>query len=120
MSQKLTLSPTDLRDIERIKPLLLEGKSQLDISLSLHKRRETINRKISKWIKTEDFNTWVSTAWLDKYQKVDDVEAFRALTKLMCKRMPTKAEIKSLSETRTIEVVWHVNAKTADKLSTTP
>jgi hypothetical protein len=45
--------------------------------------RRTIYRKINKWLPTEDFQTWLKHAWLEKYQKVDNVEAFRGLTRLL-------------------------------------
>lgn len=83
MSQNVTLSNADLIDIEKIKPMLLENKTQVEISVALGKRRETVNRKISRWLRTADFEVWVKQAWLDKLRKVGDVEAFRGLTKLM-------------------------------------
>jgi len=95
MSQNLTLSAKDWRDIERIKPMLLEGKSQLDMSRVLHLRRETVNRKIGRWVQTEDFEVWLKTAWLDKYRNIGDEKAFDALTKLLGKMVTRKAEIKS-------------------------
>ena len=93
MSQNVTLSPTDRRDIELIKPMLLEGKSQLEISIVLKKRRETINRKIGRWVQTDDFEVWLKTAWLDKYRNISDEKAFDALTKLLGKMVTRKAEI---------------------------
>lgn len=104
MSQKVTLSPIDSRDIEHMKPLLIDGKSQLDISLALNKRRETINRKISRWVQTEDFEVWIKTAWLDKYCTVDNDKAFDALTKLLSKMVTHKAEIKAEINSNITEV----------------
>ena len=104
MSQKVTLSPIDSRDIEHMKPLLIDGKSQLDISLALNKRRETINRKISRWVQTEDFEVWIKTAWLDKYCTVDNDKAFDALTKLLAKMVTNKAEIKAEINSNITEV----------------
>ena len=94
MSQNVTLSAKDRRDIEIIKPMLLEGKNQLDMSRVLGLRRETVNRKIGRWVQTEDFEVWLKTAWLDKYRTVDDKQAFDALTKLLGKMVTRKAEIK--------------------------
>ena len=104
-SQNVTLSRADWLDIEKMKPLILENKSQVEISVALGKRRETINRKLARWMKTRDFEDWLMQAWLDKYQKVDDVEAFRALTKIYCKLIGTRIESVSeeYSETR---IVW--------------
>ena len=104
MSQKVTLSPIDSIDIEHMKPLLIDGKSQLDISLALNKRRETINRKISRWVQTEDFEVWIKTAWLDKYCTVDNDKAFDALTKLLGKMVTHKAEIKAEINSNITEV----------------
>ena len=73
--------------------MLLEGKSQLDMSRKLKLRRETVNRKIARWVKTEDFELWLKQAWLEKYQKVDDKTAFEALTKLLGKMVTQKRKI---------------------------
>jgi IS30 family transposase len=93
-SQNITLSTKDQTDIERIKLMLLEGKSQLEISVALNLARETVNRKIQRWIQTPDFELWLKTAWLDKYQKVDDETAFEALTKLLSRMVTQKREVK--------------------------
>jgi hypothetical protein len=106
-SQNVTLSAKDKRDIETvIKPMLLEGKSQLDMSLALKLRRETVNRKISRWTKTRDFEDFIKEAWLEKYQKVDDTTAFNALTKMYCKLIGNRTEI--TEDINQIELVYHV------------
>jgi len=83
MSQTVTLSNRDKFQIEKIKQMLLENKTYLDMSRELKIHRRTIYRKINKWLPTEDFQTWLKHAWLEKYQKVDNVEAFRGLTRLL-------------------------------------
>jgi len=105
MSQNVTLSRQDLIDIEKIKPMLLDNKSQVEISVALGKRRETVNRKLARWMRTKDFEEWLKQAWLDKYQKVDDVEAFRALTKLFARMIVQRQEVLEdvYQETR---IVW--------------
>jgi hypothetical protein len=107
-SQNVTLSHTDWLDIEKMKPLLLDNKSQVEISVALGKRRETVNRKLSRWMRTQDFEDWLKQAWLDKYRKVDDVEAFRALTKIYCKLIGMRVE--SLEEVyEETRIVWEDN-----------
>jgi len=116
ISQNLTLSRKDLVDIEKMKPMLLDNKSQLEISVALTLRRETINRKLARWMRTKDFEEWLKQAWLDKYQKVDDVEAFRGLTKLFAKLIVQRTEIKEdiYEETR---IVWENGSQnTNDKV----
>ena len=98
-----------MRDLTIIKQMLLEGKSQLDMSRTLKLRRETVNRKISRWTKTHDFTEWLAEAWLDKYNKVDDNVAFNALTKLLCKRMPTKIESEHTETIKEIKISWAMN-----------
>lgn len=93
-SQNITLSAKDQTDIEQIKLMLLERKSQVEMSVVLNLTRETINRKIQRWIQTPDFELWLKTAWLDKYQKVDDETAFEALTKLLSRMVTQKRELK--------------------------
>jgi len=83
--------------------MLLEGKSQLDMSRRLELRRETVNRKIGRWVQTSDFEVWLKTAWLDKYRNISDDKAFDALTKLLGKMVTRKAEIK----TETKEEITH-------------
>jgi len=82
MSQKVTLSKRDLIHIQHIKQLIFDNKSQVEMSVALGLRRETVNRKLRKWMRTPDFVAWLKEAWLNKLTKVDDVEAFRGLTKL--------------------------------------
>ena len=86
MSQKVTLSNADKRYLPQIKRFLLEGKNQVEISLALHLRRETVNRKINRWMRTEDFGVWLKEVWLDLYGDLrrDDLkEAFRQVSKLL-------------------------------------
>ena len=93
MSQKVTLSRADQRHLPKIKAMLLEGASQLDISRALNLRRETVNRKIHRWMKTEDFETWLKHVWIDLYSTIrgeDPKEAFRQVTKLIAKMMVAK------------------------------
>ncbi len=103
MSQNLTFSAKDRADIEKIKPMLLDGKTQLDMSLSLKLRRETVNRKIARWVQTPDFEVWLKTAWVEKYQKVDDETAFDALTKLLGKMVTQKREV-----TEQVDIKEHI------------
>ena len=104
-SQNLTLSAKDHADIERIKPMLIDGKSQLEMSVVLNLRRETVNRKIARWVQTPDFEVWLKTAWVEKYQQVDNETAFDALTKLMCRMVTQKREIKQeITSNETVDI----------------
>ena len=103
MSQKVTLSNADRRHLPKIKAMLLEGASQLDISRTLHLRRETVNRKIQRWMKTEDFEIWLKQIWIELYGEIkreDPREVFRQVTKLIAKMMVAKthAEIEGKLE----------------------
>jgi len=93
MSQKVTLSNADQRHLPKIKAFLLEGNNQLDISRALNLRRETVNRKIQRWMKTEDFEIWLKQVWMDLYGEIrqdDPKEVFRQVTKLIAKMMVAK------------------------------
>jgi len=116
MSQNITLSAKDRRDIELIKPMLLDGKNQLDMSLKLDLRRETVNRKIARWVQTPDFEVWLKTAWLDKYRNVDDDKAFDALTKLLGKMVTRKAEIKAEINENITEIKVSIVDNTTDTI----
>ena len=83
MSQIVSLSNRDKFHIEKIKQMLLDNKTYLDMSRELNINRRTVYRKINKWIQTDDFETWLKHAWLEKYQKVNNREAFRGLTRLL-------------------------------------
>jgi hypothetical protein len=102
-SQNVTLSAKDQADIAKIKPMLLDGKSQVEMSVALKLRRETVNRKIQRWVQTSDFEVWLKTAWVEKYQKVDDRTAFDALTKLLGKMVTQKREV-----TEQVDVREHI------------
>lgn len=107
MSQNITLSPTDLRDISKIKGLILQHKNQTEMAVTLGKSRETINRKISRWMQTEDFNQWANTLWLEQYGEIsleDKKEAFRQLTKIICSKQTRKTHV-------TEEITKQVNVK---------
>ncbi len=105
ISQNITLSAKDQTDIEQIKLMLLERKSQVEMSVTLNLTRETVNRKIQRWIQTPDFELWLKTAWLDKYQKVDDETAFEALTKLLSRMVTQKREIKEeITQNSTLDI----------------
>ena len=106
-SQNITLSAKDWRDIERIKPMLLDRKSQLEMSITLGLRRETVNRKIARWTQTGDFELWLKTAWLEKYQKVDDKTAFEALTRLLSRMVTQKRQVEveeTIHETQDVNI----------------
>ena len=115
-SQNLTLTAKDIIDIERIKPLLEQGKTELEIGVSLRRRRETISRKIHKWIQTRDFKIWVKTTWLMKLGRVDETEAFRGLTRLMIEIMRQEA---GTVETGGVPLVfrWFTDKEWKEKLS---
>lgn len=117
MSQNVTFSAKDKLDIEKIKQMLIERKTQLDISRELGLRRETINRKIRRWIQTDDFEQWLKVAWLKHYQNVDDKTAFYALTSFVGKMLTRKIEKKQLSVEK-IEISWKTenDSSTGDSL----
>ena len=98
MSQNVTLSATDKLDIGKIKQLILDGKNQTQMAEEIGKRRETINRKISRWMQTSDFDEWIGSLWLERYgelNKEDKREAFRQLTKLFVAKQTRKIEAKT-------------------------
>ncbi len=99
-AQNITFCPRELVDIEQIKPLLLEHYTQQQIADKLGYTREAISRKIAKWMQTEDFREWAQTLWLKQYNQFSrtedkEVEAFKALTKIICAQTTRKAEIKT-------------------------
>jgi len=107
MSQKITLSNADRKHLPKIKSLLLQGKSQVEISVALGLRRETVNRKIRRWMQTEDFEQWLKEVWLDLYREVrhdNPVEAFRQISKILGRVLDKKTSL--AEQIREIEIRW--------------
>jgi hypothetical protein len=116
MSQNLTFTVKDQADIERIKPMLLEGKTQLEMSMVLGLRRETINRKMQRWVQTPDFEAWLKQAWLEKYRKVSNRVAFEALTRILARMVTQKREVKE-EITKSVQEEISINVFTDDEKS---
>ena len=68
-AQNITFCNRELTDIELLKPLLLKRYTQEKIAETLGYSREAINRKIAKWMQTEDFKEWVQSLWLNQYNE---------------------------------------------------
>lgn len=101
MSQNITLSATDRLDIAKIKQYVLDGKNQTEMSQLLGKRRETVNRKIARWMQTSDFDEWLGSLWLEHYSELrdeDKKEAFRQLTKLFVAKQTRRVEAFSVQK----------------------
>ena len=81
--QNATFSAKDQADIEIIKQMILDRKTELEMSETLGLHRTTISRKISRWAKTPDFRNWIKEAWTRKLSRVNDDLAFRGLTLIM-------------------------------------
>jgi DNA helicase IV len=118
-AQNITFCPRELVDIEQIKPLLLEHYTQQQIAEKLGYTREAISRKIAKWMQTDDFREWSQTLWLKQYNQFSrteekEVEAFKALTKLICAQTTRRAEIKTES-TENKTVTYNFNYSEEDK-----
>lgn len=111
MSQNVTLSVTDWLDIGKIKKLILDGQNQTEMAECIGKRRETINRKIGRWMQTPDFDEWLGSLWLEHYGELhreDKKEAFRQLTKLFISKQTRRIEAKTES---TIEIKQELSIK---------
>ena len=100
-------------DIEQIKVYLEEHLTEEQIAKKLGCARETVSRKIAKWMPTEDFREWLSSRWLSQYNKFSSdgdlqVEAFMQLTRLLCvstvRRQEIKAEIKEKVLVATVDL----------------
>jgi len=89
-----------------IKIGLLERKTRAEIGQDCHVSEKTIRRDIETWTKTSDFLNWIRQVWLDKYQKVDDVEVFRQATKILIRTIPQEAEFRDVKEIREIKLLW--------------
>jgi hypothetical protein len=106
MSENNHFSPTTQRRIEQIKPLLAQGMTQHQIGEAVGVSRDSVARIMGVWTKTRDFEEWLRVAWLDKYLKVDDRTAFKALTRLLSATLTRRVEAHSVEEIREIKLVW--------------
>ena len=62
--------------------------------------REAVNRKLAKWMQTEDFKEWLNTEWLQQYNKLTsneetEIEAFKQLTRYMIAQFTKKLDVKA-------------------------
>jgi len=89
-----TLSQQTQTRLPKIKYGLLQRQTRQQIGVDCHVTEKTIRRDIQAWTKTDDFLDWIREVWLDKYAKVDDVEAFRQATKILIKTLPQYSETK--------------------------
>jgi hypothetical protein len=99
-SQNITFQQREIQDIEKIKVLLIQHKTQQEIADNIGCTREAVNRKIAKWSQTDDFREWLTNAWLNQYNEfsLDDetkLEAFKQLTRWMCALTTKKTEVKA-------------------------
>jgi transcriptional regulator with XRE-family HTH domain len=86
-------------DIEIIKTCLLQNLTEDQIANKLGCHRTTISRKISKWMKTEDFDEWIDKVWLTlgielSQTEEGKVEVYKQLTRLKCAKQTRKIEAK--------------------------
>lgn len=88
----MSLSTQTQVRLPKIKLGLLKHSTHKEIGIQCHVTEKTIDRDIQTWVRTPDFEQWIKELWLDKYAKVDDIEAFRAVTKLFAKMMTQKIE----------------------------
>lgn len=102
----LELSNATQIRLPKIKEGLLQKKTRKDIALNCNVSRKTVTRDIQSWIKTPDFLNWIKEVWLDKYLKVDDVEAFRQATRILIRTIPQQAEFRNIEEIREIKLLW--------------
>ena len=72
----------------------------------------TIDRDLSTWLDSGEFETWLKQEFVELYEYVREANptiAFKEMARLMGKMVTRKAEIKAIEETREIKVVWTMN-----------
>lgn len=95
---KKELSPNQQVDIEQIKHMLLQNKTEQEMADKLGIHRVTVARKIAAWMQTSDFDEWIDNWWLklgiELSQDEDTkVEVFKQLTRLKCAKATKKTEV---------------------------
>lgn len=88
----MSLSKQTLTRLPKIKSGLLQKMTREQIGLQCHVTEKTIDRDVKAWVRTPDFEQWLKELWLEEYSKIDDVEVFRAVTKLLGKMVTQKIE----------------------------
>jgi len=91
----MSLSKQTLTRLPKIKAGLVKRLNREQIGAQCRVTEKTIDRDIRKWVTTDDFERWLKELWLAEYYKIDDVEVFRAVTKLLAKMITQKIEAKA-------------------------
>ncbi len=112
MSRNVKFSAPEQIDIAKIKQYLLQNLTQRQMAEKMNCTEETISRKISKWMQTNDFNQWLDSWWLKLAMELSKnvetkVEVFRQLTRL--KTAKQTKEIKADINTQTQTLISQQN-----------
>jgi hypothetical protein len=122
-SQKITFNTSELSDIEQIKIYLKLHLTEAQIATKLNCARETVSRKIGKWMQTPDFDEWLNTVWLELLNDLSietetKIEVFRQLTRLKVAQTTKRSEIKA--EIKEIKLEWNLEYNPANTVHTAP
>lgn len=114
----MSLTQQTLIRLPKIKAGLLQRLSYEKIGEECGVTEKTIDRDVAAWTQTDDFLNWIRSVWLDKYRKVDDVEAFRQATKIMIKTIIARAEARvDIREEKHVTEEININVFSDDEKS---
>jgi predicted DNA-binding protein (UPF0251 family) len=111
---KKELSANQQADIEQIKIYLTQGLTEEEMAAEMGIHRTTISRKITAWMKTDDFDDWTDSFWLKLGMELaldqdTKVEVYKQLTRLKCAKTTKKVKA-DVTETIEANVKFSVNA----------
>ena len=73
---------------------MLSGLNYQQIGDNCRVTEKTIDRDVRNWVQSGEFEIWLKTLWVKAYGQADKDEAFDALTKIMCRMVTRKQEIR--------------------------
>jgi Trp repressor protein. len=90
-----------------IKEQLPYGKTQKEIAEKCGVSLKTIERDVSEWKTSGEFDKWLDLEWFREYQHQTHQERFRALTRLKEKRMTQRTEYEYTNKNiQHIKLTW--------------
>ena len=105
----MNLSQQTQRRLPTIKQGLITGLDYDQIAEKCGRTRRTIDRDISSWLESGEFETWIKEEWVRLHQQIihdDPTEAYRQVSKLVARMLTRRIESKYIEEIREIKLTW--------------
>ena len=118
----MSLPRQTLKRLPNIKAGLLKGQNYTQIGVKCGVGEKTIDRDISKWVDSGQFETWVKEEFVRLHTQIihdNPVEAYRQISKIVGRMVTRKIESKHTEEIRDLKVhIFQVDRKSLEDEST--